>query len=510
MPTLARPMPRTALSRLPYPDPKDAKQTARMRAVRKTDTAPEIAVRSALHSRGYRFRKDFKVRAAGRKRGIDIAFPSVGLAVFIDGCFWHQCPEHGTVPTRNRDYWAPKLKRNVARDELVSASLRRSGWTVLRIWEHTAPEDAAELIGQAFRTLRLRQRRMKADRTRTAVDLFAGAGGSTQGLKQADYWVVGAIEFDAACAETYRANHKGTELIEDDIRRISPADLMNAAGIEPGELDLLNACPPCQGFSSLGATDDGDERNDLVSTVSSFIEEMQPRAFILENVPGLARDHRMKALLASARASGYGVKAYRLNATDFGVPQNRRRLIAIGVKGLTEQALPEHPAELLPVSFRREPESILKVISRAGPLMGTRDPIHRGRTATREVAERIRLIPKNGGRFDLPESHQLECHKSLGSKRSAAAAYGRMRVDEPAPTLTTRCTTPACGRFLHPIEDRGITLREAALIQTFPSKYRFEGSYQAMEGQIGNAVPARMAQALAMAARELLLEAEDG
>lgn len=510
MPTLTRPMPRTALSRLPYPDPKDAKQSARMRAVRKSDTAPEIALRSALHRRGYRFRKDYKVRTAGRKRSIDIAFPAVGLAVFVDGCYWHQCPEHGTMPTRNRDYWAPKLKRNVARDEVVSGGLRRSGWTVLRIWEHTAPEDAADLIGEALQALRVRQRRTKADRTRTAVDLFAGAGGSTQGLKQAGYRVVGAIEFDAACAETYRANHDGTKLIEDDIRSVSPAGLMSAAEIEPGKLDLLNACPPCQGFSSLGTTDDDDERNDLVLTVSSFIEEMQPRAFILENVPGLARDHRMKALLAGTRAAGYGVKAYRLNATDFGVSQNRRRLIVIGVKGLTDDALPDHPAEILPISFRREPEPILKVISRAGPLRGTRDPIHRGRTATPEVAERIRLIPKNGGRFDLPESHQLECHKTLGSKRSAAAAYGRMRVDEPAPTLTTRCTTPACGRFLHPIEDRGITLREAALIQTFPPKYRFEGSYQAMEGQIGNAVPARMAQGLAMAARELLLEAENG
>jgi DNA (cytosine-5)-methyltransferase 1 len=481
-----------------------------MKAVRKTDTMPEIAVRSALHQRGYRFRKDFKIRVAGRKRSIDIAFPSVGLAVFIDGCYWHQCPEHGTVPTRNRDYWVPKLKGNVARDELISTSLRRSGWAVLRIWEHTAPEDAAELIVKAFQGLRLRQRRTKVDRARTAVDLFAGAGGSTQGLKQAGYRVVGAIEFDTACAETYRANHKGTELIEDDIRSVAPADLMSAAGIKSGEVDLLNACPPCQGFSSLGATDDDDERNDLVSTVSSFIEEMQPRAFILENVPGLARDHRMKALLAGARADGYSVRVYRLNATDFGVSQNRRRLIAIGVKGLSDEAFPEHPAELLPVSFRREPEPILKVISRAGPLKGTRDRIHRGRTATPAVAERIRLIPRNGGRFDLPESHQLDCHKSLGSKRSAAAAYGRMRVDEPAPTMTTRCTTPACGRFLHPIEDRGVTLREAALIQTFPSNYMFQGSYQAMEGQIGNAVPVRMAQGLAVAARELLLEAEDG
>jgi DNA (cytosine-5)-methyltransferase 1 len=479
-----------------------------MRAVRKVDTKPEIAVRSELHRLGYRFRKEHKVRAAGRKRSIDIAFPGDGLAVFVDGCFWHQCPEHGTVPKTNRGYWVPKLKRNVARDELVTASLKQSGWTVLRIWEHTSPRDAAVLIAETLEGIRLRQQQSKEDKVRMAADLFAGAGGSTQGLKQAGYEVLAAVEFDAACAESYRKNHKGTELIERDITEVTPAQLLEAMGLRPGELDLLNACPPCQGFSSLGATDEDDHRNDLVSTVLEFISAIRPRAFILENVPGLERDRRMKALLSAVRTAGYGVKTYRLNATDFGVTQNRRRLIAIGIKGVDADELPGHPAELLPVSFRREHERITKVLAEAGPFQGTPDPIHRGRTATPEVAERIKLIPKNGGRFDLPEDHQLDCHKSLGSKRSAAASYGRMRLDEPAPTLTTRCTTPACGRFLHPVRDRGITLREAALIQTFPRRYQFEGSYQAIEGQIGNAVPVRMAQGLAMAARELMVRIE--
>jgi DNA (cytosine-5)-methyltransferase 1 len=503
-------MDRTTQQRLPYPVPLDAARSATMRAVRKVDTEPEVAIRSELHRLGYRFRKQHKVRAAGRKRSIDIAFPTDGLAVFVDGCFWHQCPEHRTMPKTNRDYWVPKLKRNVERDQLVTASLRRSGWTVLRVWEHMSPVDASALIAETLGELRSRKQRSRADGFRTAADLFAGAGGSTQGLKQAGYKVLAAIEFDDACAGSYRKNHKTTKLIERDITEITPTGLLEKMGLERGQLDLLNACPPCQGFSSLGTTDADDHRNDLVSTVLDFISAIRPKAFILENVPGLARDRRMKALLSQARVAGYGVKTYELNATDFGVAQNRRRLIAIGVRGIGAEELPVHPADLLPVSFRREHERIIKVLGQAGPLKGTRDRIHRGRTATPEVAERIKLIPKNGGRFDLPETHQLDCHKSLGSKRSAAASYGRMRLDEPAPTLTTRCTTPACGRFLHPIRDRGITLREAALIQSFPKWYRFEGSYQAIEGQIGNAVPVRMAQGLAMAARELLVGSEIG
>jgi DNA (cytosine-5)-methyltransferase 1 len=481
-----------------------------MRAVRSKNTWPERAVRSSLHRLGYRFRKEYKVRSAGRSRTVDIAFPVESLAVFIDGCYWHQCPAHGTVPKTNRDYWVPKLRRNVARDALVTSSLRQQGWTVLRIWEHTDPADAARQIADEVERLRERHRRRRAADSQTAADLFAGAGGSTEGLRRGGYRVLGAIEFDPDCAKTYRANHKGIALVEKDIEDVSPSEFMAKLGVEAGKLDLLNACPPCQGFSSLGATDEDDSRNDLVSTVLAFISEIRPRAFIVENVTGLARDRRMKALLAAARSFGYGVKTYRVNATDFGVTQNRRRLIAVGVMGVDQEKLPEHPAELLPVSFNREPERITKVLAQAGPLHRTIDALHRGRTPTPEVAERIRLIPKNGGRFDLPESHQLECHKSLGSKRSAAASYGRMRLDEPAPTLTTRCTTPACGRFVHPTRHRGITLREAALIQTFPQRYRFEGSYQSIEAQIGNAVPVRMAQALGLAARELLLETSDG
>lgn len=501
--------PTTAAYGLPYPHPVDSVSTTIMRANRRVDTGPERALRSALHRRGLRFRKDHRVRLPTRAARIDVAFPSEGLAVFVDGCFWHGCPEHGTTPQANRRYWGPKLRKNVERDERVSRELRRAGWRVLRIWEHVPTDEAADLVTDTLARLRDREVRRELAAPRVAVDLFAGAGGSTEGLRQAGYRVVAAVENDPACATTYRRNHKSTTLLAEDIKVVSPQDLLEEAVLVPGELDLLNACPPCQGFSSLGTTDEDDERNDLVSNVLTFIEGMRPKAFIVENVPRLARDARMQALLAAARALGYGVKTYRVNATEFGVSQNRRRLIAIGVAGLTDEALPEHPIELLPVAFNRWPERITKVLAQAGPLKGTRDPIHRGRTATPAVAERIKLIPKNGGRFDLPESHQLECHKTLGSSRSASAAYGRMRLDEPAPTLTTRCTTPACGRFLHPTRHRGITLREAALIQTFPKRYGFDGTYQSIEGQIGNAVPVRMARGLGVCAAELLLEAQD-
>jgi DNA (cytosine-5)-methyltransferase 1 len=480
-----------------------------MRAVRRVDTEPELAIRSALHKLGYRFRKDYRIRAAGKKRRVDIAFPTEGLAVFVDGCFWHQCPEHGTTPKSNRDYWIPKLRLNVERDALVERALRQSGWRVLRVWEHTPAEEGAALVADAVEKLRqLRARRQEANR-RTAVDLFAGAGGSTAGLRKAGYQVVGAVEYDDVASATYASNHPEIELLEMDIRDVDPAAFRRRLGLKKKQLDLLNACPPCQGFSTLGSSDAKDERNDLVSIIYPFLEEFLPAAFVVENVPGLKRDRRLRDLLAKARGLGYGVCDYVVNAVEFGVPQSRRRLIAVGVHGWVG-AFPEHPADLLSRSFRREPLPIADVLAKAGPIAEARDPIHRARTSSAVVSRRIRSIPVNGDRFDLPEDQQLDCHKALKGRRTATAAYGRIRLDGPAPTLTTRCTTPACGRFVHPTEHRGISLREAALIQTFPLRYQFKGSYQDIESQIGNAVPARLATALGLAVEELRLNVAYG
>lgn len=495
---------------LPYPSPQSDAVSASMRANRQVDTTPERLIRSALHRLGYRFRKDYRVRVGGRTLRVDIAFPTEGLAVFVDGCFWHQCPDHGTTPKSNRAYWVPKLRRNVERDALATRDLRRAGWSVMRLWEHVPPDVATQSVGDAIETLRASRTRRKARTRGLAVDLFAGAGGSTAGLKEAGYKVVGAVESDTEAAKTYATNHGDVELFEEDIRNVAPSRLGWEVGLERGELHLLNACPPCQGFSTLGAGDVGDERNDLVSIVLPFIDELRPRAFIVENVPGLRSDRRLKALLREATRLGYVVESYVVNAVDFGVPQSRRRLIAIGIHGGDRDAFPEHPVELLPRSFRRDPPPISTVLAQAGRLGSDRDPNHRARTNSRKVRERIETIPVNGGRFDLPEAQQLECHKALGYRRSATSAYGRLRLNEPAPTLTTRCTTPACGRFVHPTEQRGISLREAALIQTFPRPYQFLGSYRSIEAQIGNAVPVRLAHGLGLTVTELLVDAQHG
>jgi DNA mismatch endonuclease (patch repair protein) len=140
--------------KLPYPNPTSAAVTAAMKGNRRADTQPEVALRSELHRRGLRFRKDVALRPAERIRRVDIVFSSVKLAVFLDGCFWHVCPEHGNSPKANTDYWQPKLARNVARDAEVNTELSNAGWTVIRVWEHENVSGAAGRIEREYGRLR--------------------------------------------------------------------------------------------------------------------------------------------------------------------------------------------------------------------------------------------------------------------------------------------------------------------------------------------------------------------
>ena len=344
----------------------------------------------------------------------------------------------------------------------------------------------------------------------TAVDLFAGAGGSTQGLSDAGFRVIGAVENDETAASTFSTNHPSVSVSVDDISNLEPAEFREQLHLSRSELSLLTACPPCQGFSSLGSRDSADERNDLITEVWRFAAELQPAAVLIENVPGLARDPRWEDLRALVVEHGYGFGSWIVDALDFGVPQRRRRLIGIAIRDRAIQ-FPGTLEKLLPTSFSLDVPHASQVIAQAGDISDTADRWHRARTPTPQVLERLRKIPAGGDHFDLPDELQLDCHKRLQSagRTASTGPYSRIPMEGPAPTMTTRCTTAACGRFVHPTEDRALSLREAALLQTFPSDYQFCGTYESMERQIGNAVPVRLALALGLAVRHLLSESEE-
>jgi DNA (cytosine-5)-methyltransferase 1 len=330
----------------------------------------------------------------------------------------------------------------------------------------------------------------------TAVDLFAGAGGATQGLREAGFDVIGAVELDTAAAQSYRLNHPRVTLWDDDIREVRASQMLRELKLKPGDLTLLKACPPCQGFSSLaeGRMAVNEDQNDLVLHTVRFVRALRPHAVLLENVPGLGRDQRSKRLATALRGLGYASREYRVNAVDFGVPQRRKRFIVLALRGLRSRL----PESLRPASMdsRANDVSVRAAFTRLAAELVNDDELNRSRRLSEIVRRRVEAVPIGGSRFDLPRELQLDCHTRLGSTRSATGSYGRLAWDEPAPTMTTRCTTPACGSFIHPTENRGITLREAATLQTFPSTYQFHGSYELIERQIGNAVPVRMAAAL--------------
>jgi DNA (cytosine-5)-methyltransferase 1 len=332
-----------------------------------------------------------------------------------------------------------------------------------------------------------------------AIDLFCGAGGLSLGLLQAGFDVTGALDLDALACRAYRLNHKRVKLWEMDIRRLSGAEIMRCLNIRPGELSLLAACPPCQGFSTMrtknGIRRNRDQRNNLIFDVLRIVRSMKPLSVMFENVPGLAKDKRYVTFLKKLGLLGYRVKWAVLNTADFKVPQRRRRLVLLASK-LGE---PEFAAT---ASAR---QTVRHAIGRLTPPERSNDPLHNySPRRSAKIEARIRKIPTDGGsREALGIRNQLPCHRRSDGFKDV---YGRMSWDRPAPTITCGCINPSKGRFLHPKADRAITLREAALLQTFPKSYRFpldEGRYPVAE-LIGNALPPEFIRRHALALRETL------
>jgi DNA (cytosine-5)-methyltransferase 1 len=260
-----------------------------------------------------------------------------------------------------------------------------------------------------------------------AIDLFCGCGGLTQGLKKAKFQVVGAVDNDPSAVKTYKANHKGPEVWEDDIRDLDARKIKRQLKLKKGDLHLLAGCPPCQGFSTLrtanGLYDVYDERNDLLHQFYLFAEVFLPKAVMLENVPGLAETHRFKLFLSRMRALGYEGEFKVLDAADYGVPQRRRRLIYIaGHRFVIPFAKPN-----------KRLKSVRDAIAKL-PLAGqSGDPVHDlSEHRSKHILKLIKKIPKNGGsRTQLPASYVLNCHKEHDGYYDV---YGRMRWDEVSPT----------------------------------------------------------------------------
>lgn len=340
-------------------------------------------------------------------------------------------------------------------------------------------------------------------RAHSAIDLFSGCGGLSEGLAQAGFRSVAAVEFNPYAAATYELNHPDVAVIEEDIVSLHPRAIRFALGLKRGALDLLAGCPPCQGYSTLrtlnGGKQNRDGRNGLVRQVLRFAKEFLPKAVMLENVPGLDGKAALRDLEAGLLELSYKVRIEVKNTKNYGVPQRRKRLILLAGRGFDIPFAPED----------HHPMTVRDAIADLPPAGRSGDPLHDlPERRSEKVRKLISRIPKDGGsRRSLPAEDQLACHRRCNGFKDV---YGRMAWDAPAPTITGGCFNPSKGRFLHPDEDRCITLREAALLQSFPADYKFDLSAgkEAVALMIGNALPPEFIRRHALEIRKALLRRE--
>lgn len=377
----------------------------------------------------------------------------------------------------------------------------------------------AEAVGQSPPSMEdanikvLRERRWPRD-TLNCVDLFAGAGGFSLAARKAELTVRLAVELKKHAASTYRDNLCKAEpkphLAEGDIRMLDPVRLSKAVFADGQPCDLILGGPPCQGFSSHRLNDAGvdDARNDLIHVYFDFVRAFSPTAFLLENVPGMLWPRHKLALERFYREgdeAGYDVKpAIVLDARDYGVPQRRKRVFILGCRRDVGDIpawppAPTHGSE----AKRRETPALLPWVNCKdvfGPAPEN-DPNDAHMTHTEELVRTFKQTPPNGG-----SRHQsgrtLKCHKEHDGHNDV---YGRINPNEPAPTMTTACINPSKGRFVHPTLHHGITVRQAARIQTFPDDFVFAGGLMAAGEQVGNAVPVALAELLIQHLKPLLI-----
>lgn len=361
---------------------------------------------------------------------------------------------------------------------------------------------------------------IKQSKTLNCVDLFSGAGGFSLAAINSGFKVRLAVENNRHACNTYRLNFcdgkkNPPKLIEGDINQIDVKKLRTEIFKVNEVCDLLLGGPPCQGFSTHRINGAGihDPRNDLIHVYFKFVKELSPSLFLMENVPGMLWPRHsayMKKFYEEGEGSGYHIfKPVVLDARDFGVPQRRKRVFVLGVRrdiDLKDFSWPPKATHCDPSLISEDSELL--------PWLNCRDVFKRAPKGdinnihmrhSEALIKVFKKTPKNGGsRRD--SGRILKCHLEHDGHKDV---YGRIDPREPGPTMTTACINPSKGRFVHPTQNHGITLRQAARLQAFPDSFLFQGGLIAAGQQIGNAVPVKLGQALITHLKALALSAKE-
>jgi DNA (cytosine-5)-methyltransferase 1 len=424
----------------------------------------------------------------------DFVIRPLKIAIFCDSSFFHgyKWEEKGKAEIKsNKDFWIKKIEDTIKRDKNVNEKLANQGWLVLRFWDFRIKDDLASCIDIVKDKIEKRTEFV-------AVDFFCGAGGMTRGLLDAGVKVIFGIDIDADLRKTYETNNKWVDgtypiFLQKDLSEWDPKELREILGRTfDGKKLIFAACPPCQFFTKINtAREKSKKEKNLLLSFISFVEEFKPDYILIENVAGIQwqKNGNILSDFAESIKRNYFFCTTLIDAKKYGVPQTRRRVFLLASK---------HDSISFPEETCKTPEEYVtsSVAFRFPPLKAGEEnfgiPNHRAAKLSELNLKRIKAIKNPGGsRTEWPEELQLECYKE---HRGNTDVYGRMNPNKPAPTITTRFNSLSNGRFGHPTEDRAISLREGAALQTFPDDYIFySSSFQKSAKYIGNAVPVRLA-----------------
>lgn len=343
-------------------------------------------------------------------------------------------------------------------------------------------------------------------------DFFSGCGGASCGFRAAGMEIVYALDRDTDSECTFKKNFPSSTFERNDIREVSVSKVRRLADDRRPAPTLFCGCAPCQPFTKQNTTQpapDEDERIPLLSCFSRFIEECKPDVVFVENVPGLQRLNYGSQPFASfwemLEASGYWPACGVVPLMRYGVPQSRRRLVLLASRhGPIGLPLATHGSGAGSPRYATVRDWIGELPAIAAGENHPRVPNHRAASLSKRNLERIRATPEGGSHRCWPTRLKLRCHEATGGYSDV---YGRMSWDRPASGLTTRCISYSNGRFGHPEQDRAISVREAASLQTFPLDFEFTGSLGSMARQIGNAVPVRVATVVGNHVKRHLMDA---
>lgn len=345
---------------------------------------------------------------------------------------------------------------------------------------------------------------IKKNKKLKVLDLFAGVGGLSYGFQMAGFEIAGAIEYDKSFAQSMKKNHKNTEIFTKDIKEIKPTDVKKVIG----NVDIIVGGPPCQGFSLKGQRGGiDDKRNFLFKEYVKYVDFFKPKYFVLENVPTIlsSNDGYFKdQIIKEFTKLGYKVNCGILNASDFGVPQNRRRAIFIGTKNGKEILLPEKKNikkvtvwdAISDLAYLNSNEGSFESNYKIKPKSDFQKELrknskklfnHQATNHSVVALDRLKRIPPEKGKEYLTE----KISSTFGQ------TWGRLEKNKQSPTIVTRFDTPSNGKNSHPFLHRAITAREAARIQSFPDDFIFYGNKTSVNKQIGNAVPPLLGKAIA-------------